>query len=123
MLDTLARGACVLSLLIAVPHEATHYALARLAGVETDDAQIAVEVSGGRAVCAVAPIESPPRRVVVGLGPTLVGGLLLALWLASGVAVDGWRALAALGLALYAIPSPGDVAAAAGRHTQQESKK
>jgi len=113
----LAAAAGVLSLPPTAAHEATHYAVASLG---TDDAQFAVEVTGGRAVAVWPPLESRALRVLAFLGPTLFGTILAAVWLASGVSVDGWRLLVAIGLAMYAVPSPADVRGALGRQAVQQ---
>ena len=113
----LTQAASVLSLPPTLAHEATHYALA---SIGTDDAQFAVEVTGGRALAAWPPLDSAALRFVAFLGPTLFGTLLAGLWLISGVTLDGWRLLAAIGLAMYTIPSPADVSGALGRQDVQQ---
>ena len=110
------RFASVLSLPPTLAHEATHYALARLG---TDDAQFAVEVTGGRALAAWPPLDSAALRFVAFLGPTLFGSLLAVVWLLSGVTLDGWRLVVAIGLAMYTIPSVADVQGALGRQDVQ----
>ena len=112
----LTKAASVLSLPPTLAHEATHYALARLG---TDDAQFAVEVTGGRALAAWPPLDSAALRFVAFLGPTLFGSLLAVVWLLSGVTLDGWRLLVAIGLAMYTIPSVADVQGALGRQAVQ----
>ena len=107
----------VLSLSFALPHEATHYAVARLG---TDDAQMAVEVTGGRAAAAWPPLESRVLRAFAFLAPTVFGSLLAALWLASGTSVDGWRLIFAVGLAAYTVPSPADIRGALGQQAVQQ---
>jgi hypothetical protein len=111
--------AAVLSLPPTLAHEATHYAVASL---ETDDAQMAVEVSGGRALAAWPPLQSRVLRVFAFLAPTVFGSLLATLWLVTGVEVSGWRLLFAVGLAIYTVPSPADVRGALGvQDVQQEN--
>ena len=113
----LSKVANVLAFPPTFAHELTHLAAARLA---TDDAQIAAEVTGGRALAVWSPIDSTPLRVFAFLAPTVFGVLLAALWVAAGVSLDGWRLIAAIGLAIYAVPSPADIRGAAGlQQTQQ----
>ena len=100
-----------------VPHEATHWAVARLG---TDDARMAVEVSGGRAAAAWPPLERRWLRVFAFLGPTMLGSVLALLWLVSDTSVDGWRLIFAVGLAAYTVPSPADVRGALGRQAVQQ---
>jgi hypothetical protein len=116
----LTQLASVLSLPPTLAHEATHWAVARLG---TDDAQIAVEVTGGRALAAWPPLESRTLRVFAFLGPTLLGLVLAALWVGRGVSLDGWRLLAAIGLAIYTVPSLDDVRGALGRQDAQQQKE
>mgnify|MGYP000128986158 CR=1 FL=1 len=118
-MTTLRAAANVLSLSFALPHEATHYAVARLG---TDDARIAVEVTGGRATTAWPPLESRVLRAFAFLAPTVFGSLLAALWLVSGTSVDGWRLIFAVGLAAYTVPSPADIQGALGRQAVQQSE-
>ena len=113
----LTQAANVLSLPPTLAHEATHYAVARLG---TDDAQFAVEVTGGRAVAAWPPLDNAALRFVAFLAPTLFGSLLVGVWLLSGATVGGWRLLAAIGLAMYTIPSPADLAGALGQQDVQQ---
>lgn len=115
-MSRLLRLRHVLSLSFTLPHEATHWAVARLA---TDDAQIAAEVSGGRALAAWPPLESAVVRFLAHLAPTLFGSLLTVMWAVSGTPVDIWQLPFAVGLALYTIPSPADVRGALGRQTAQ----
>jgi hypothetical protein len=117
MTRRLTRLAGVLSLPPTLAHEATHYAVARLG---TDDAQIAVEVQGGRAIAAWPPLESRALRVFAFLGPTVFGSVLALVWLFSGVTLDGWRLIMAVGLAIYSFPSAQDVRGALGRQTVQQ---
>lgn len=112
----LTKAASVLSLPPTLAHEATHYALASLG---TDDAEMAVEVTGGRALAAWPPLDSALLRFIAFLGPTLFGSVLALVWLFSGVTLDGWRLLMAIGLAMYTIPSPADVSGAFGRQAVQ----
>ena len=119
-MSRLRQLAGVISLPPTVAHEATHYAVA---SIETDDAHFAVEVTGGRAIAVWPPLESTLLRVLAFLGPTLFGSLLAGVWLLSGASVDGWRLIAAIGLAMYAIPSPADVAGALGRQDVQQNNE
>jgi hypothetical protein len=114
MLVTLAN---VCALPFVVPHEATHWLVARLG---TDDAQIAVEVSGGRAVAAWPPLQSRALRAFAFLAPTVFGSVLIGLWLASDQGIDGWRLIFALGLAGYTVPSPADLRGALGKQDVQQ---
>ena len=82
-MGALTTAACVLALPATLAHEATHYFAARVAG--TDDATIAVEVTGAGAVAAWRPIDSRPLEVFAFLAPTVFGSVLAALWLATGV--------------------------------------
>ena len=113
----LTQLAGVLSLPPTLAHEATHWAVARTV---TDDAQIAVEVTGGRALAAWPPIDNPVVRFFAFLGPTVFGCLLTALWLLNGVSLEGWRLLLAIGLAIYTVPSGADVTGALGRQDVQQ---
>ena len=115
----LQQAVNVLSLPPTVAHEATHFAVARLG---TDDAQFAVEVTGGRAVAVWPPLESRALRVFAFLGPTVFGLVLACVWLLSGVTLDGWRLVLAVGLAIYTAPSPADLRGALGmQDVQQEA--
>jgi len=109
----LTTAACVLALPATLAHEATHYAAARVAG--TDDATIAVEVTGAGAVAAWRPIDSRPLEVFAFLAPTVFGSVLAALWLATGVELRGWELLFGAGLAVYTAPSASDIRGALGR--------
>jgi len=113
----LQQAVNVLSLPPTVAHEATHFAVAR---VGTDDAEIAVEVTGGRAVAVWPPLESRALRVFAFLGPTVFGLVLACVWLFSGVTLDGWRLIMAVGLAIYTVPSAQDVRGALGRQAVQQ---
>ena len=113
----LAQFAGVLSLPPTLAHEATHWAVAR---TQTDDAALAVEVTGGRALAAWPPIDNPVVRFLAFLGPTVFGLVLAALWLAHGVDIDGWRLILAVGLAIYTTPSRADVRGALGRQAAQQ---
>jgi hypothetical protein len=111
--------ASVLSLPPTVAHEATHWAVARCG---TDDAAMAVEVRGGRALAAWPPIESTALRVFAFLAPTVFGSILALLWLWRGVDLTGWRLLFGVGLAIYTVPSPADIRGALGiQDSQQET--
>jgi hypothetical protein len=114
MLVTLAN---VCALPFVVPHEATHWAVARLG---TDDAQMAVEVTGGRAAAGWPPLDSPWLRAFAFLAPTVFGSMLIGLWLVSDHGIDGWRLIFALGLAVYTTPSPADVRGALGKQDVQQ---
>jgi len=107
----------VLSLPPTLAHEATHWAVARSV---TDDAALAVEVTGGRAAAAWPPIESPLIRFLAFLGPTVFGSVLIALWGLSGTPIDGWRLILAVGLAIYTVPSRADVRGAVGKQDVQQ---
>ena len=109
--------AAVLSLPPALAHEATHYLVARCG---TDDAHLTVEVTGATAYARWPPLESRALRVFAFLAPTVFGVVLSLLWLASGVDVDGWRLLVAIGLAADTVPSPGDIRGALGRQQAQQ---
>ena len=113
----LTKLAAVLSLPPTVAHEATHWAVARCV---TDDAAIAVEVTGGRALAAWPPIDNAAVRFLAFLGPTVFGSILIALWVAHGVSLEGWRLILALGLAIYTVPSPADVRGAFGKQAVQQ---
>ena len=113
----LRAAANALSLSFTLPHEATHWAVARLG---TDDARIAVEVTGGRAAAAWPPLESRVLRAFAFLAPTVFRSLLAALWFVTGTSVDGWRLIFAVGLAAYTTPSPADVRGALGRQPVQQ---
>lgn len=111
--------ASVLSLPPTLAHEATHWAVARCG---TDDAAMAVEVRGGRALAAWPPLESRVLRVFAFLAPTVFGSVLALLWLVSGFTPTPWRLLFAVGLAIYTVPSPADIRGALGlQDTQQET--
>jgi hypothetical protein len=110
--------AALLSLPVAVAHEASHWAVARLG---TDDAAMAVEVTGGRALAAWPPLESRALRVFAFLAPTVFGSVLAAVWLLTGAELSGWRLLFGVGLAFYTVPSPADIRGALGlQDVQQE---
>jgi hypothetical protein len=119
-MGALRAAANVCSLSFTLPHEATHWAVARCV---TDDAQMAVEVTGGRAAAAWPPLESRALRAFAFLAPTVFGSLLAALWLVSGTSLDGWRLIFAVGLAAYTVPSPADVRGALGRQDVQQSPR
>ena len=116
-MSRLTQLANVCSLPFVLPHEATHWAVARLG---TDDAQIAVEVSGGRAIAAWPPLDSRPLRVFAFLAPTVFGSILIGLWLVSDQGIDGWRLIFAIGLSGYTTPSPADLRGALGRQAVQQ---
>jgi len=116
-MSRLTQLAGVLSLPPTLAHEATHWAVARSV---TDDAALAVEVTGGRAVAAWSPINNPVVRFLAFLGPTVFGSLLAALWLSQGVSLDGWRLILAVGLAIYTTPSAADVRGAFGKQDVQQ---
>jgi len=118
--SALRAAANVLSLSFAVPHEATHWAVARCV---TDDAQFAVEVTGGRAVTAWPPIANPVVRFFAFLAPTLFGSVLAALWFVTDTPVDGWRLILLVGLAAYTVPSPADVRGAFGKQDTQQTNE
>lgn len=110
---------CVFSLVFTLPHEMTHYAVARLG---TDDAGLRVEVSDGDANAAWKPLDSRMLRAFAFLAPTILGSLLAVLWLLSGTSVDGWRFVFLVGLAAYTIPSPADVRGALGQQASQQDQ-
>jgi len=116
-MSRLTQLAGVLSLAPTLAHEGTHWAIAR---TQTDDAQIAVEVTGGRALAAWPPIDNPVMRFLAFLGPTVFGSMLTALWIYNGVSLDGWRLLMAIGLAIYTTPSHSDLTGAFGRQDVQQ---
>ena len=117
----LAQLAGVLSLPPTLAHELTHWLVARCG---TDDAEIAVEVTGGRALAAWPPLESKALRVFAFLAPTVFGSMLALVWLFSGVTLDGWRLIMAVGLAIYTVPSAQDVRGALGvQDVQQEASE
>lgn len=116
-MSRLRAAAGVLSLPPTLAHEATHWLVARS---QTDDAKLAVEVWGGRAVAVWPPISNPVVRFLAFLGPTVFGSVLTAIWLFSGIDIDGWRLLLAVGLAIYTVPSPADVRGALGRQDVQQ---
>lgn len=113
----LTQAASVLSLPPTLAHEATHWAVARLG---TDDAQMAVEVTGGRALAVWPPLESRALRVFAFLSPTVFGSVLALVWLLDGVELHGWRLLFAVGLTIYTVPSRADVRGALGRQDAQQ---
>lgn len=114
----LTQLAGILSLPPTLAHELTHWAVARCG---TDDAALAVEVAGGRAVAAWPPLDSALLRALAFLAPTLVGVMLAAVWVAAGVELSGWRTLLALGLLIYSAPSPADLRGAVGRQAVQQT--
>jgi len=96
--------------------------LRTVARLGTDDAAMAVEVRGGRAVTAWPPLESTALRVFAFLAPTVFGSVLAAVWLLTGFEPTPWRVLFAVGLAIYTIPSPADIRGACGlQEVQQET--
>jgi hypothetical protein len=117
MTGRLTQLAGVCSLPPTLAHEATHWAIARCG---TAEAEIAVEVTGGRALAAWPPLESRTLRVFAFLGPTVFGSVLALVWLFSGVTLDGWRLIMAVGLAIYTLPSAQDVRGALGRQAVQQ---
>ena len=116
-MSRLTQIANVLALPFVLPHELSHWAVARLG---TDDAQLAVEVSGGRAAAGWPPLESRALRVFAFLAPTVFGSLLIAVWLLSAQGIEGWRLIFAIGLAGYTTPSPADLRGALGRQAVQQ---
>lgn len=119
-MSRLVTLANVLSLPFVLPHEASHWAVARLG---TDDAQLAVEVTGGRAAAGWPPLDSPWLRAFAFLAPTVFGSILIGLWLLSAQGIDGWRLIFAIGLAGYTTPSPADLRGALGRQDVQQSPR
>ena len=118
-MSRLTTAASVLSLPPTLAHEATHWAVARLG---TDDAQLAVEVTGGRALAAWPPLQSRALRTFAFLSPTVFGTVLALLWLYSGTSVDGWRLVFAIGLAIYTVPSVSDIRGACGVQDAQQER-
>ena len=116
-MNRLTQAAGVLTFLPALAHELTHWGVARLG---TDDAAIAVEVTGTRALAAWPPLESRVLRAFAFLAPTVFGSVLAVVWLLTGASLDGWRLIMAAGLFVYTIPSPGDVRGALGMQPAQQ---
>ena len=115
----LRQAACLLSVPPTVAHELTHFAVAR---VRTTEAAIEVRMFDGRAVAVWEPLESRLWRGLAFLGPTLFGCLLGLIWLVSGVSMEGWRLIVAIGLGLYMMPSAADVRGACGyQHEETDS--
>lgn len=112
------RWLMLLSLPVALAHEASHYAVARLAGA--DDAGLSVEVTGGHASAVWRPLNSTAWRVLAFLAPTILGVVLMLVWAIAGIRIDGWRLIMAVGLAAYTIPSPADIRGALGRQPAQQ---
>ena len=117
----------LLSLPFSLLHELTHFAVAH---AYTGEAKFAVAIfetgaatdDEGNDVGGVAawpPINSRPIRVFAHLSPTVFGAILMGLWGWSGVSIDGWRLVFAVGLFWYTIPSPGDIRGALGRQAVQ----
>ncbi len=97
----------LLSLSFTLPHELTHYAVARLG---TDDAQIRVEVGESFGASTRWPtLDSQVLEALAMIAPTILGSLLIGLWIWIGAPIDGWRLIMAIGLAGYTIPSPADI--------------
>lgn len=113
------QATAAVSLLFAVPHELTHYAVARLG---TDDAQMRVEVIGGTAITRWRGIDSRALEAAAFLAPTLFGSLLLLLWAIADISIDGWRLVMLIGLVAYSIPSPADIRGAIG-HQRQDNQQ
>ena len=115
----LAQAASVLSFPPTLAHELTHWAVAR---TQTDDAQVAVEVFGGRAIATWPPIENPFVRAFAFLSPTVFGLMLTTLWLTTDTTLSGWRLILAAGLVIYTMPSRADIAGAFGRQEVQQNQ-
>jgi hypothetical protein len=115
----LRQAACLLSAPSTVAHELTHFAVAR---VRTTEAAIEVAVFDGRAVAVWTPLDSRVWRALAFLGPTLFGCLLGLIWLVSGVSMEGWRLIAAIGLGLYTMPSGADVRGACGLQLEEDDQ-
>ena len=113
----LVRAASVFGFIPTLGHELTHWAVARLG---TDDAQIAVEVTGTRALAAWPPLESRALRAFAFLAPTVFGSILALVWLVAGVSLEGWRLILAIGLAIYTAPSASDLRGAVGMQPAQQ---
>jgi len=113
----------VLSFVATWAHEATHCAVAR---TQTDDAALAVEVDDGRAVAKWSPIENSVGRFFAYLAPTILGSLLLAVWMYIDLSFDGlWlipKFVIEFSIAVIAMPSPADLRGAFGlQDAQQET--
>jgi hypothetical protein len=102
----LQTAACLVSLLFAIPHEASHYLVARS---QTSAAGFRVDLTDTDAYAVWEPLESRFWTAFAYLAPTVFGTVLAGLWAYRGVSLDGWRLVLAVGLALYTIPSPGDL--------------
>jgi hypothetical protein len=113
----LTQLAGVVGLAPTLAHEASHYLVASLG---TDDAEIAVEVLGGRAIAAWPPLDSAALRVAAFLAPVVWLPVIgVAWWFARVDIVSAWTLLTA-GLAAMAAPSPDDIRGALGRQAAQQ---
>ena len=105
----------VLSLPPTLAHEATHWLVAR---AQTDDAALAVEVTGGQAAADLSAIENSVGRFLAYLAPTILGSLLLAVWMYADLSFEGlWlvpKYVIEFSIAAIAMPSPEDVRGAFG---------
>jgi len=108
---------CLLSFPWVLAHEMTHYAIAR---TRTDDAAFEAEVFDARARAVWDPLDSRFWRAFAFLAPTVFGSVLALLWLLTGVSLEGWRLLFAVGLAFYTVPSPADIQGALGKQPAQK---
>lgn len=113
----LQTAACVLSLLFAIPHEASHYIVAR---TQTSAAGFRVELADTEAYAVWEPLESRFWTAFAHLAPTVFGAVLAGLWAYRGVSLDGWRLFLAVGLALFTIPSPADLRGAMQQDQHQD---
>lgn len=112
-----ARIPALLTLPVALAHEATHYVAAQPVA---DDAALDVRATDAEAHCTVDwTSDARPTLVAVAcLAPTILGyglgTIVVAWWLLAGgtlpATVVGWAklALAAIVWQLYAYPSPSD---------------
>jgi len=120
-MSRLRAAAGVLSLVGTVAHEGTHYAAARAV---TDDAKWSVEVTGARAKAGWPPMESRLLRVVTNLAPTLLGVLLLGVWIYIDPQLSGLllipKTIVELSIGIIAMPSVEDVKGALGRQDAQQ---
>ena len=116
-MSRLTALANLLAFPFVLPHEVTHWAVAR---IETDDAHIRVEATSMLTAARWPPLESRPLRVFAYLAPTVFGSVLIGLWLLSDQGIDGWRLIMAIGLAGYTKPSPADVRGALGKQDVQQ---
>jgi len=114
----------VFSLPYALPHELTHLLAGYLATGHAEfdlyifDTELKSDENGfllsrGGEV-RFPPVESRPLRVFAHLSPTAFGLLLMGLWGYSGISIDGWRMVLAVGLFFYTVPGYDDITGALG---------